>query len=202
MRRSRITTLTAFLAVLALSGWATALATSALKAEPTATAVVNVQHAFESLDEKTQVEADLKTRQEQVLQERQEKQESLKQLQQDLEILAPGTPAFQQKQEQLQKKALELKVWIEYQGQRLERERIIRLEALYRKLLESIGRVAKDNGYHVVLFQEDEVNFRNASANQISAAVQMRKVLWADEKLDLTDEVIQRMNNEWQNMSR
>ncbi|MDX1681513.1 MAG: OmpH family outer membrane protein [Phycisphaeraceae bacterium] len=202
MRRSRITTLTAFLTVLALSGWATALATSALKAEPTATAVVNVQHAFESLDEKTQVEADLKTRQEQVLQERQEKQESLKQLQQDLEILAPGTPAFQQKQEQLQKKALELKVWIEYQGQRLERERIIRLEALYRKLLESIGRVAKDNGYHVVLFQEDEVNFRNASANQISAAVQMRKVLWADEKLDLTDEVIQRMNNEWQNMSR
>ena len=65
-----------------------------------------------------------------------------------------------------------------------------------------IGRVAKENGYDVVLYKEQEPDFQNVKAEAINQMIQLRKVLWSADDLDLTDQAVTRMNNEYKNMLR
>ena len=75
----------------------------------------------------------------------------------------------------------------------------MQIEQLYRKTLDAIGRVAKDSGYDVVLFKEKAPDFTNANAQQISTMIQVRKLLWSSDDIDITQQITQRMNNEFEN---
>ena len=189
-------------AAIGLSGFIAAQAGHFVKGRPTATAVADVQLVFESLKEKMQIEADLKSQLEQLNQEEQIRKQKLQELKSDLEILAPDTPAYNEKQSSLEQKAIELQAWQGFQTQKLNRERGLQIERLYRKMLDAIGRLAKQNGYDLVMFKEKPANFRGAKPEALNTLIQVRKVLWAAEELDLTDQIIQMMNNEFNNQTR
>jgi Skp family chaperone for outer membrane proteins len=189
----------AAVALLLAGGLAVTLAAGAVKGRPTALAVVDVQKSFDSLSEKVQVEADLQSAADKIKQEELDRQKDLKQLQEDLGILARNTAAFTQKSDELEKKVVEFQAWRNWQTAKLSRERGVRIEDIYRKLTDAIGRVAKESGYDMVLFKEGPIRFPADKPEQISAMVQVRKVLWAADDLDLTEQVIQKMNNEYKN---
>lgn len=193
-----VAVLTLSLALVSGFAWAQA---AAMKARPVAAAVVDVQKAFDSLAEKVQVEAELQTRADRLKQEEQSRQKKLEELQKDMEMLAAGSPAFAQKEEEIARQLVELQAWRNFQTQKLTRERGLQIEGLYRKIVDSIGRLAKENGYDIVLFKEGPADFRNAKPEQLTALIQVRKVLWASNELDLTDQLVQRMNNEFKNMA-
>ena len=186
-----------------LISWAAgARASGNLTGQPTAVAVVDIVMVLESLKEKVQVEADLKTRLERLNEDEQNRKKDLQALQGDLEILAPGTPAFQEKQDELEKGVIELQAWKGFQQKKLYRENAVHIENLYRKATESIGAVARENGYDIVMFKEKPVDFSSAKPEALSTLIQVRKVLWVSDELDLTEQVIQRMNNEFTNMQQ
>lgn len=186
-----------------LIGWvAGARASASLTGQPTAVAVVDIMAVFESLKEKVQVEADLKTRLERINEDEQNRKKDLQALQGDLEILAPGTPAFQEKQDELERGVIELQAWKGFQQKKLHRENAVHIENLYRKTIDSIGAVSRDNGYDIVMFKEKPVNFSSAKPEALPTLIQVRKVLWSSDELDLTEQVIQRMNNEFTNLQQ
>jgi Skp family chaperone for outer membrane proteins len=184
---------------LGLVGLVGAQTAAALRATPTAVATVDLQKVFEQLKEKTQLEADLRTRTEDLQQQEQDRRKTLANAQSDLDLLAPGTEAFNAKQLELEKGVIELRSWSEFENQKLNRERGLQLENLYRKSLDAIGRVAGETGYDVVLFRESDPTFRYENPQQLSTLIQVRKVLWSKDEIDLTADVIQRMNNEFEN---
>ncbi len=196
--RQKLGTVAVLLALLVLSGVVLAQAV-AKRGRPTAVAVVDVQRVFESLKEKEQSEADLTTKADRLKAEQQDRQRKLEQMQKDMEMLAPGTPAFNTKQDDLERQAVELQAWGQFQSNKLQRERSLQIEGLYRKIMGSVEGFAKGNGYDVVLFKEGNFDFRNANPQQLSALIQVRKVLWSAEDLDITDQITQRMNNEFTN---
>ena len=161
---------------------------------------VDVQTVFDALQEKIQIEADLKTQIEDLNREEQDRKARLQSLQADLEILAPGTGAFNEKREQLEQEVIELQVWRQVQNQRVARERSIHIERLYRKVLDAIGRLAESDRMDMVLFKEKPVDFSGTKPEALNTLIQMRKVLWVADQLDLTDQVIQMMNNEFENV--
>lgn len=183
---------------LGLAQWASAQGRGG-KGRPVAVAVVDVVKVSEALAERRQIEADLQTKADRLKEEDQNRQKKLEQLQKDVEFLAPGTPARDQKTEELERMALELQAWRSFQTNKINRERTLQIENVYRRMLDAVGRVAKENNYDLVLFKETAINFANARPEQVSAVIQVRKVLWSADDLDLTDEIIQRMNNEFKN---
>jgi len=187
--------------VLGLGGFVAANAGYVLRGQPTAVAVVDIQVVFESLKEKMQIEADLKGRLEELNLDEQDRKKTLQELRSDLDILAPDTPAFNEKQSQLEQKAIELQAWRTFQTQKLNHERGLQIERLYRKSLDAIGRVSKQNGYDIALFKEKPADFRGAKPEALNTLIQVRKVLWSSPELDLTDQVVQMMNNEFSNMT-
>ena len=190
------------IATIGFIGLAGANANYRLAGRPTATGVIDVQMVFDSLKEKMQIEADLKSRLEQLNAEEQEQKKDLQELKSDLDILAPDSPAFNEKQNQLEQKAIELQTWRTFQTQKLNRERGLQIERLYRKLIDAVGTVAQQNNFDLIMFKEKPVDFRGAKPEALNTLIQVRKVLWSAPDLDLTDQVTQLMNNEFSNMTQ
>lgn len=184
---------------LGLTGWFGANARELMAGRPSSVAVVDVNLVFESLKERTQVQADLESQLEQLNQDAQDQKRKLEELKSDLDILAPDTPAYNEKQAKLEQSAIELQAWQTFQTQKLQRERGIQIERLYRKMIDAVGRISQQNGYDLVLFKEKPVDFRGTKPEALHAAIQSRKVLWSSEELDLTDQTIQLVNNEFSN---
>ncbi len=199
MRSKDIWTALLLVGALGLTGWVAANANHLLSGRPTAAAVADIQLIFESLKEKMQIEADLKSQLEQLNQVEQERKQELQELKTDLEILAADTPAYNEKQDKLEQNAIELQSWRTFQTQKLNRERGLQVERLYRQVLDAVGRIATQNGYDIVFFKEKPVDFRGSKPEALNTLIQVRKVLWSADDLDLTDQVIQLMNNEFSN---
>ncbi|QNN22869.1 OmpH family outer membrane protein [Planctomycetales bacterium ZRK34] len=199
--RQSLSMIAVAMVVVALVGAANLVA-QGKAARPTSVAVVDVQQVFNALDEKSTVEADITQQTEQLQKEEQDRQTELKALQADLGILAAGTPAYQETQTKLENKALEFQVWKQFNQRKLEREKVVRLEALYRKVVDAIGGVAKQNNYDIVMFKDSTGDLKGENQQQLAAMIQVRKVLYSNPDLDITDQITQKLNNEWNNRKK
>lgn len=185
--------------VVAMMGMLTLPGKVQAQSRPSSIAVVDVEKAMNALEEMTQLEADLKSEFEQIKQEHETRRNKLKQMQEDLELLQEGTDAFMQKAEELQLSAMQLDSWWKYKQARMSSERVLQIGNMYRKMLNAIGKIASETGYDMVLFKEKNATFKNLKPEALSAYVSLRKVLWVRNDLDITDQVVLRMNNEWKN---
>ena len=171
-------------------------AARALQATPTAVGVVDLPKVMEQLKEQQSVRAELMGRQEALQAELRDKQKAVQTLQGDLDLLKAGTPAYQEKEGQLQKSVIDLQVWSQFESQRLRLEEQVQVENLLRKISDTIGRVAGESGYDVVLFKGQNVGMRGENPQQQNQ-LNLRYVAWNSDAVDLTGQVVQRMNNEF-----
>lgn len=179
-----------------------ALVAAANKPRAVTVAVVDVQKVFNSLDEKASVEADITQQTESLQKQEQDKQTALKALQADLSVLVAGTKAYDDTQDKLENKAIEFKVWQQFNQRKLEHDKAARLEALYKKVVDAIGSIAKSSGYDLVLFKDNTGDIKGENQQQLAAMIQVRKVLYSAPDLDITDQVTQKLNNEWNNRKK
>lgn len=166
-------------------------------AQPTAVAVVDLEKVFEASKEKMQFDADQRTARETITKAAEAKQEAAEAMKADLDTLAPGTPAYQQKQQEFEIAAYEFQAWSQYEQLKINREAAVRIEGLYRTSLDAIDRMAKEAGYDLVLYRESQDRFQYENIQQLLQQIGFRKVLYASDAIDITDQVVQRMNNEF-----
>jgi Skp family chaperone for outer membrane proteins len=186
-------------AVVAGLGFASVQANRLLRGTPTAAAVVEVQRVIDSLKEKDVIEAQMQQTNDRVQKEKNDRERAIKQMQDELQLLTPGTENHRKKLEAAEKSVIELQAWLQFENNKLVRERGIQIEGLYQKILKAIAEVAKTNGYQLVLFAEGPAEFRAENLQQLTTLIQIRKVLYYEPSLDITDLVTQKMNNDFQN---
>lgn len=191
-RRLIVGLLAGFFVMIGIAG---AVANNALRAEPTAVAVVNIERAFDALDEKASVEAEIRARGEELAEEEQQRRRHIRRLQEDLEVLGEGGQAFREKQDELQRAVIDLQAWTQFQQRRIAQEHMLQTERLYRKMMAEIARISEDEGYDLVLFRESEPQFQAENPQELVAQIQIRKVLYASDAVDITQQVAQRLNN-------
>jgi Skp family chaperone for outer membrane proteins len=191
-----IMTAAALVLVLGLAGAGVA---AKLAGRPTSTAVVDVQRVFDNLKEKVQIEADMTGKGDKLREKDQKWQTDLNQMKADLDLLTPGTESFQKKEEELAKSAIERQAWLNFEQQKLNRDRGLFIESLYRKMVGAVEAVAKSNGNDVVFFAEGAPTFRYENPQQLTTLIQVRKLLYSAPDLDITDQVTQKMNNDYSN---
>ena len=208
MRLGRSVLILAGVGLFCVTGMVAANAAYKLSARPTAVAVVDVATVLDEMKEKTQIEADLKTQQEQVQREAERMTNDLKDLKSDLDILARGTPAYSEKLAELDQQVIQMKSWEQYQTLKIQRENARQMLHLYNKISAKAGEVAKENGFDIVLYKDRpiDVEFRDVEpkllSGLISSRVSQRKILWSSDEIDITDQVVQRMNNEFSNLAQ
>lgn len=191
-------TILACLSVVAVVGWraGAGAAEQRVKAAPSAVALVDVERALNSLNELADLNEALAAR----VKDRQNDLDALKQrieaLQADLAELP--TNAFEKRRE-LRAQIFELSETAKartnaYQSLiNIEKGEIIK--PLYEKLITGIGQVAGKEGYDLVLFDNRKLEVPLEVQAVINEVIQQKSVLYANDSLDITDQVITYMNN-------
>lgn len=169
---------------------------------PASVAVVNLGKIFENSDERGARRAEVSGQLEALQKEEATRRKELETLKTDLEILGPETDAHRQTIEKLESKAIEFDTWLQYQKRKLERESTLQDETLYRKIMEAVARIAKQDGYDVVLYMDSVDSVRSQTRQQLMGQIQTRRVLYAADGLDITDAVSQMLNNEYKNRAK
>jgi len=166
----------------------------------TRVAVVNVDKVFNDLGERSKIEADINTRISDLQKWLQDQNKDIEAMKADLGILKPDTAEYNKKLDALTKAAISAKVESDFRQRQIEQEKAIQLENLYRKMIDAVERVAKNDGYDLVLFKDNiPESLRGANQQQIAQILQVRKCLYAAPQLDLTDRVKTMLNNDYAN---
>ncbi|MFI4898005.1 MAG: OmpH family outer membrane protein [Phycisphaerales bacterium JB059] len=199
-----LTATTVAIAALAIAAttlaWTNAKAGSVARppATPTAIATVDLPAILDGLEEKTRHENDLQA----VIQESQAKLDDLtnrlKNIEADLEMINRNTPQWRQKFGEgleLQQQAEARKAVL---TQTISLQRGDSLRELYLKIEAGITKIAEREGYDIVLLDDSKFPLPQSVADtNMERAILSKTVLYAHDSTDITQQVIDLLNNEY-----
>lgn len=175
------------------------VAQNRMTARPTSVAVVDLQRVFAASSEKTNLESEIATRRDALQQEANDLKERIAQMRNELDLYEPGSANYRATVEKIQQASFEADNWLKWEQQKLQFEGARIIKRLYASAVEAVEDVAEQNGIDLVFFREGDLQERFESPQQATAQVQLRKLMWATDDVDVTDAVINRMNLNFQN---
>ena len=194
-----------FVAALIVGTWAASFGAGRLQAQAagpadkTAVAVLNLQDVLSQLNENNAFQQATQAKNEQLQQELGNRQIAVKQMQNDLAYLAPDSEDYQAKEEQIFETLIELQTWQQVQEQRNILDQRTHLANLYRKVVQAGSSVAENQGIDLVLLDTQVPDLDRLNPEQLLNAIATRKVLYHNDSVDLTRQIIEQMNTEWNN---
>jgi len=159
-------------------------------------AVVDMVKVFNENDQWKAINESLKARTARSEQEAQARKEKIAAKQKEAEAYQPNTAEWTRCSEELLRIQAEAEVWL-----RLEKEKIDQLKAHwvqqnYADVTAAIAAIARQRGVAVVLTRE-EVEKDAQDSNRMFAQIINRKVVYFDPRLDITEEVFKKLNDEF-----
>ncbi|QQE09955.1 OmpH family outer membrane protein [Planctomycetota bacterium] len=198
MTKSKLIVLSAAFCLLFVA-FAGAGAASRMLAQPTAVATVDIMKVMEGLKARVALEAEMKAAQEDFIEKFNDKKKELQGLQEQL-TMVEGTSAYDETRRGAELKAYEMQAWDQFERARMQREALVNMEHMYRKIASAVDRVATSNGYEIVLAKESLDTLGNYKNQQeLQAQMVTRKVMYSADTVDLTKQVIATMNNDFDN---
>jgi len=173
-------------------------AQDAFKGSPTVAAVVDLKTLYESLKEKQQIDAEMQTVRTRLTQTQEDKKKVIAQLQQDMDMLVPGTPPYAEALEKYEMSALDYQVWAAFEQNKLGRENSARIEKLTSNAELAIEAVAEAQGIDLVFYKQQSIRLGTDQQGRVQAA-NISVVAWAKNTVDITEQVAQHMNNAFDN---
>lgn len=186
----------------AFGAWAMAQTGGKAPPPPSAIAIVDVFKVYANLSE-------MKTMQDRLKQQASEYQKSVDALRaehatvvKDLEHMGKeksATPEYRSKAFRRGELEVHLKARFEGMQALVELSEGDDAQVLFKKVFETIARMGKEQGYDAILWDDRSIEVPTGSFGplQVKKAIQDRRIMYASERIDITDQVITQMNNEF-----
>ncbi|MCC5830550.1 MAG: OmpH family outer membrane protein [Phycisphaeraceae bacterium] len=197
MQNNRFSSLLAVMVMIALAAILTGPLSGSNQASGNrgGVAVLDLNRTYQDLRERTQLEQEIQAIVNRFNEERAERARAIERIEQSMGILPPEGEEFAKLRADRQRKQVEFRLWQQYQERRVVRESLLKREQLYRKAISTAGELASRAGYDVVLLKDPTTAFPpNINPQQFQAIADSRKLLWSRSEVDLTREVVERMN--------
>ena len=171
-------------------------------ARATSVAVVDVGGVLEKLDEKAMEVQRLGEFGQRLSDEVQKIKEQGDAANADLEVLPKGTDQYTDKKNEAIRLQMKLQYEQEFAKFRLNEEKQRTKLKLFNKILEAAGIYAEREGYDIVINDDRDMTIPPEQIGQLTDAqfesfVQSRRLIYAKEAVDITDEVAQMMNTQF-----
>ena len=175
--------------------------------KPTVIATVQLSVVLEKLDQRAEAEANLNAMGADVRNDEAKKKAELTKMQADLDDMRKAAndgsapPEAIALQEQLALKSLQYQAWQRFTMDKVDIEKALQWQELYRNIKSAAAQMASANGYDLVLVDDSQGELqtspdsRTPRAQQIFSQIVSRRMLYANPTLDITDDLITRMNN-------
>ena len=121
----------------------------------------------------------------------------VKDAQEALKVLPEDSPESRQKYDELRRLTVDLRVEAEWAQQRIDEKRGEIYATLFRKINDGAGRLAKQSSYDLVLSSDAGAEIpRRGTEQNVRAMIVSRRVFYASDAVDATNDLIQMLNNE------
>ncbi len=178
---------------------APATATST-QATPASIATVDLTKLWARLDEQKALDQELQRLERALLEKVEVSKDAVAALQADLDSLQPASPHFLKRSRELLLAKKDAQAFAEYSMSTLDLQIALNLQKMYWKTNDAVKQLAVGR-FQLILYRDVLTAFRFQDSSRLSRTAQVRQqiasrtMLHAEPSLDLTDELIQRMNN-------
>jgi len=156
-------------------------------------AVANPVQIFTKMKETVDLQERLKKDAEDLKNEDGKRQQEIKDLAGERDGMKPGSDQYQDKNKEILKKSVELKVWRELKTAEAQRQQKAEMRALYEKIQTAIAQVAKDGGYDLVLAEQSPEfppDLDMITVDTMRMIIAQRNVLYKKDAMDISEKVI------------
>ena len=186
---------------------------AALAGQPAVVVTVNLGHVIENLTQRADSDARLRKMRDELLAEQDRKQKEVKAMEEKAKGLQQQLEAAndaQRKeiesqlidlQEQAALAALNYQAWQTISAEKVDIEAALSMQDLYRSVKTAAAQMATTNRYDLVLVDDSQGDLSMSSESRVSRMEQVRqqiaarRMLYANPAIDITEDLIQRMNN-------
>lgn len=159
--------------------------------------VVNLAGVFERYQLTRDLEQMFAQRRQDVKTQAETKRDEINILRNALEQFKPGTADFRKREENLVRAEIDFQVWLEVVERRLKNEHKTWLELIYRNTQDVVAEIAVNRHIDLVLTYSDlEQDAPDSVA--LKQQILLRTVIYANERTDLTQEVIETLDADYQ----
>ena len=155
--------------------------------------VVSVFNDYERAKDLTET---FKQRSDAINQEREKRAARLQALQEELQGLQPGSQDYESLLQNIQREAIEAEAWQQYKMTLAGRDHHRLTTDMYDQILSMVQTVAEEQGHSLVLFREGR-STQTESIQQLLGQVENRKVLYSSPRIDITQVVLARLNQQY-----
>ena len=173
-------------------------APEAVTAQPNLIATFDLYRTFKSLDEKKQADAELLQLKDELVATLEARMQTIKQMEEELALHQPGSPKHRELTEQWARASHEHQADAEFYQLKQSLEAGRRVNQIFSNITKAAEQLAKERGYAVV-FVKDYINeIRPGTEDEVERQNLERRMIYIDPDVDITDELIRRMNQSFQ----
>lgn len=179
-------------------------ASGMMAGRPSAVAVVNLPLLLDGLAQRGDAEARIKKMRDDILAEAERRQQEAEALDAEIQGLAKFTEAWYAKDDEIMLETLKNQAWLRLSNERLDVESALSLQDLYRTIKRSVADLAAADGWDLILVDDSQGELSISPNSQLSREAQItqqmaaRRTLFVSKTVDITDQLITRMNNAYQ----
>lgn len=157
--------------------------------------IVSIQKIFQDSNRGTRYRAEAFTEQQRARAELENLGREVEAGEAGLRALKPGSSDYMTQVKELLEKQANYRARQELYKQQMELTDQLWTKELYQDILRVTGEVAKEKGLKLVL-REDAIDFSETNTAELGLAMRTHKLLYSGGCLDITDEVVARLNAE------
>ncbi len=164
--------------------------------QPARVATVDLTRIFDGFQQIKDLNEVLQQRGDAIVKDGQDKEKSLTNRQKELEAFKPDSPDFQKRYQNLMKEVIDFRAWQQFMREQVENEHRVWLKKTYQQMIEAVGQIAGERGIDVVLYS-GAPQIEGDSVQAMRDKILQRKVIWRAAQVDITDQVLQRLNRDY-----
>jgi Skp family chaperone for outer membrane proteins len=164
--------------------------------------VCNPNKVFDKLDEKKVILDQMQQRKSRIEAEIKQRREEAAEIERQRNDMRPGTPQWEEKNNLLAQKAVEFEVWGRIQQANMARQEKQLVIDLYNKIRTATKTVAQQKKLDIVLSERrpelpEKEQLEKLTPDQVRQLISQHDVLYMDEKLDITMDVVAQLNKDF-----
>lgn len=124
-------------------------------------------------------------------------QQKVTDLRNQLELIKPDAPQYEEASRAYIKAASDHKAWLELNRELASRNEKVQMKMLFDKITDTIAELAKERGVDLVVSEQPVFNIDRMSAQDLTQAMAQREILYKNATLDLTADVIAKLDERY-----
>ena len=158
-------------------------------------AVVNLYRIFDETEQIADLNEQIRAREADFQAEAKRRQAAIEEMQAAITAFRPGTADHETRRKELVRQNIESNVWFQTTESDIERTKYEWTKLIYEKSLEITEQIARERGFDAVLQNKQYTPMMvDPNVTAMRRVIQDRTVVFFRDEIDITDEIIRRMN--------